>query len=121
MKFFRKSRVRRVMTVFTGIIFLNLSFFLAEVSALKIGNENKQLVENLIRIFSTVSEEEKDINSGEPKDAGFSTAKEIDLHLSEHIRQFNAEFVTILKIYSDLHCQLTKSRFAETPSQPPEA
>jgi hypothetical protein len=109
------------MTVFTGLVFLNLSFFLAEVTALNIGKENQQLIENLVRIFATVSEEEKDINTGESTDTASSLAKEVDLHLSEHLRQFNTEFVIILKAYADLHCQLSKSRFAETPSQPPEA
>lgn len=109
------------MTVFTGIVFLNLSFFLAEVTALKIGKENKQLVENLVRIFSTVSEEEKDINTGESADTASSFAKEVDLHLTEHVRQCNTEFIVILKVYADLHCQLSSSRFTEIPSQPPEA
>lgn len=109
------------MAVFTGLIFLNLSFFLAEVSALKIGKENKQLIENLVRIFSTVSEEEKDINTGESADTAASLAKEVDLHLLDHVRHFNSEFVIILKVYADVYCQFSKSRFGETPSQPPEA
>jgi hypothetical protein len=121
MKFFRKKHIRKLMAVFTGIVFLNLSFFLAEVSALKIGKENQQLIENLVRIFSTVSEEEKDINTGESADPASSIVKEVDLHLAEHVRHFNTEFIIILKAYADLHCQLSKSRFAETPSQPPEA
>ena len=121
MKFFRKKHIRKLMTVFTGIVFLNLSFFLAEVSALKIGKDNKQLIENLVRIFSTVSEEEKDINTGESADTAASFAKEVDLHLTEHTRHFNSEFIIILKVYADVYCQLSKSRFAETPSQPPEA
>ena len=121
MKLFRKKHISKLLSLFTGIVFLNLSFFLAEISALKIGKENKQLVENLVRIFSTVSEEEKDINAGESSDAAASFAKEVDLHLSEQVRQFNTEFVIILKVYADLHCQFSTSRFAETPSQPPEA
>lgn len=108
------------MTVFTGIVFLNMSFFLAEVSALRLDKYDKKMLENLVRSFSCVSEEERDA-SAESTDAGGSSVKEVDLYLVDHIRTFTEGYTLELIIYGSYRDQLPTTRFAERPNQPPEA
>ena len=67
------------MTLFTGLIFLNMSFFLAEVSALKL-SQDKKMFSNIIKLISSnAAEEEKDAFGGTDED---SSAKEVDLIFS---------------------------------------
>ena len=67
------------MTLVTGLIFLNMSFFLAEVSALKI-NQDKKMFSNIIKLISNnTAEEEHDAFGGPDED---SSAKEVDLIFS---------------------------------------
>ena len=67
------------MTLLTGLIFLNMSFFLAELSALKV-SQDKKIFSNIIKLISSnASEEEKDAFGG---DDGDSSSKEIDLIFS---------------------------------------
>ena len=64
------------MTLFTGLIFLNMSFFLAEVSALKL-NQDKKTFANIVKmITNSAAEEEKDVFGGTDEDC---SAKEVDL------------------------------------------
>lgn len=120
MKFFREAYIRKVMTVFTGIVFLNMSFFLAEVSALKLDKYDKKMLENLVRSFSCVSEEERDA-SAESTDTGGASVKEVDLYLVDHIRTFTEGYTLQLKNYGNYRDQMLTTRFAERPNQPPEA
>jgi len=67
------------MTLFTGLIFLNMSFFLFEVSALKI-SQDKKMYSNIMKLISSnAAEEEKDAFGGQEED---SSAKEVDLIFS---------------------------------------
>jgi len=73
----RGRRIQQVLTLVTGVIFLNMSFFLAEISALKL-DKNQEMVENIAKLIAgAASEEEKDIFGGESEDAKWS--KEVDL------------------------------------------
>ena len=75
------------MTLFTGVIFLNMSFFLAEVSALKI-RQDKKLFSNIIKLISSnAAEEEKDAFGGPEED---SSAKEVDLIFSYSVHTIHA-------------------------------
>ena len=68
--------MRNLMTLFTGLVFLNMSFFLFEVSALKL-NQDKTMFSNIIKLISnSAAEEEKDVFGGTDEDC---TAKEVDL------------------------------------------
>jgi hypothetical protein len=60
------------MSVFTALVFLNMSFFLAEISALKI-EKNKPLLENVAKLIAGSSaEEEKDAFGGTEEDVNIS-------------------------------------------------
>ena len=74
---FRNTYVKNIMALFTGLIFLNMSFFLAEVSALKL-TLDKKMVENIAKLISSsAAEEEKDVFGGTPDED--CSAKEVDL------------------------------------------
>jgi hypothetical protein len=61
-------------------VFLNLSFFLTELSLLNIKNENSALYCSLTQAFSTICEEEKDPLNNESSDTG-TEGKELDVIL----------------------------------------
>ena len=76
MRILKNIYVRNLMTLFTGLVFLNMSFFLFEVSALKL-NQDKTMFSNIIKLISNTSaEEEKDAFGGADEDY---SAKEVDL------------------------------------------
>jgi hypothetical protein len=76
MLIFKKLYVRNLMTLFTGLVFLNMSFFLAEVAALKL-NQDKKIFSNIVKLISnSAAEEEKDAFGGTDEDC---SAKEVDL------------------------------------------
>lgn len=77
MKVFRTTYVSNTFALFTGLVFLNMSFFLAEISALKL-SEDKKLIENVAKLIAgSASEEESDAPMGSPDED--ASAKEIDL------------------------------------------
>jgi hypothetical protein len=80
MKIFRDGLVKNGFALFTGIIFLNMSFFLFEVSLLKL-NQDKQMMANIAKLLSAgASEEERDVFGGSADED--SSAKEVDLLFS---------------------------------------
>lgn len=65
---FRIKAVLRGSILITGLIFLNMNFFLAEVSALEL-DKDRNMAENIAKLIATSStEEEKDVFGGESKD-----------------------------------------------------
>ncbi len=76
----RSSFVSRIIAVVTGLIFLNMSFFLSEIRLLKLDVSNSTLVENIVKMISGVGfEEEKDSMSESGETSGGETI--IDFHL----------------------------------------
>ncbi|MGC1241946.1 MAG: hypothetical protein WA874_10165 [Chryseosolibacter sp.] len=62
MEFFRKKTITRIFSLFTGVIFLNMSFFLAEVCMLDL--KDKQMIENVCNlVINAGMEEERDAHS----------------------------------------------------------
>jgi len=119
MKFLRIKSVSNALSLFTGIVFLNMSFFLAEVSALKL-DKDKKMIENIAKLIAgSSSEEEKDVFGGAADED--SAAKEIDLIFSYTIYTPDG-FAYILK--SDGHLLkhgLPRLGNYEIYSPPPEA
>ena len=61
MRLLRNPTVRRIFSVFTAVMFLNLSLFLSGISLLY--PDNKQMVENVSKVV--LNEEEKDSHGTE--------------------------------------------------------
>ena len=78
MNFWRLTLLRRVLTAFTGLVFINMSFFLVEMNALELRKKNKVLWENMVKVFAGVNEEEKG-GAGELADEADPLTKEVDL------------------------------------------
>jgi len=116
MQFYRKRLVSLCFLVVTGITFLNMSFFLAEISMLK-GSYNKNVLENIARMFSaSLSEEETDSEGGE----GSPPYKEVDLcqqHYN-HLRFEDSYLSTTLRSMNGLH--MPHSGFQEIVTPPPD-
>ncbi len=79
MKFFRKEYTLRFLTILSGIVFLNLSFFLAELNAFEFNKKDKALYEALVACLSGISEEERDPLGGESGSETESLSKEVVL------------------------------------------
>ena len=63
MKVFTNMVMKKMMTLFTVIIFFNMNFFLAEVEALQL-LKNRKMMENIAKLVAgAANEEEKDIVS----------------------------------------------------------
>ena len=114
---FRQKYVKKVMIFVTGITFLNMSFFLAEVAALKL-TKNKAMMENIARLISGAGfEEERDI-CGETSEDSFS---EVDLHNHHHgFNQHNALYLIAQRRGDLWNDQFSSSGYRETFSPPPE-
>lgn len=78
MTLFRKKGIMNFLTALMSVVFLNLSFFHAELHAFDLKNENKALYEYLVDNFSSICEDEKDSASGESSE-GESITKEINI------------------------------------------
>lgn len=84
MRFFRKECPLRFFTTLSGIVFLNLSFFLAELNAFEFNKKDKALYEALVSCLSGISEEERDPVGGETGAETESLSKEVVLYVTYH-------------------------------------
>jgi hypothetical protein len=80
MRLFRNQYISSGLTLITGLVFLNLSFFLTELSLFNCKNENSALYSSLAQAFSTICEEEKDPLNNESSDTE-NEGKELDIIL----------------------------------------
>ncbi|HEY5750676.1 MAG TPA: hypothetical protein VIU12_31655 [Chryseolinea sp.] len=95
MNFWRPPLLRRILTAFTGLVFINMSFFLVEMNALELRKKNKVLWENMVKVFAGVNEEEKGC-AGELADEADALTKEVDLE-ANIIAAITLHFVIVTK------------------------
>jgi hypothetical protein len=97
MNVFRNKLVKIVFLVVTGLTFFNMSFFLAEVSALKSAYGKTQM-ENIARLFTaSLAEEETDHGGTEE----VQLLKETDL-LEGHVYHLHFEMIGIANVLKSL-------------------
>lgn len=118
MTFFRRNHIQRFLTLVTGLVFLNLSFFMTELSWLNLEKHDKQMLKQLVTMLARVSEEEKGAHGG--AESG-TFAKEVDLYLSVYAGDLSSGYTLITNnVYS--HQQAVPlAGMHDTPLQPPEA
>lgn len=80
MRILRTTMANGAFSLLTGMLFLNMSFFLAEVSVLKMG-KNKPLFENISKILSGTSAEDEQDAFGSTSDED-TFENEVDLLLT---------------------------------------
>jgi hypothetical protein len=120
MKVFRNRVVLTLTTLLTGVLFLNMSFFLAEVSALKL-TQNKKMVENIAKLVAgAASEEEKDAFGGSGSE-DLKGVTEIDLLLHHKTSLSDYTVLPQQLTYMASHGQKTLAGTRDTVIQPPEA
>jgi hypothetical protein len=118
LKLFRNRVAQRIVTVLTGLVFLNMSFFMIELSALKLGQHDKEMLQDLVTMLARVSEEEKGTHSA-PIDSGM--AKEVDLYVHQYTSELSAGY-TLIATNLFAHLQANpRAGIHDTPLQPPEA
>lgn len=117
LKFFKRKPIQNWTFLFTGILFLNMSFFLAEVSALKL-NKNKQLIENIAKLIAgAASEEEKDAFGSEKSD----NLNELDLTFDLIFETPFEQPLLSLATFMSLHDSKPEGRGSAPFNPPPEA
>ncbi len=98
MEKFRKHISAKLMALMTGIIFLNMSFFLTEIRYLGLHISHAKMVENVVKALAGVGfEEEKDSMS----ESGTSESGHIvDLHIIIHPDSANESFQNASKLFA---------------------
>jgi hypothetical protein len=112
----RQHILTKGFTLLTGVIFLNTSFFLAELSFMQ--TSNRALMETIAKLISNSGlEEERDGESSE-KD---SSAKEIDF-LIHQMHQYNrSSFLIATKANHMLDDHYPHANYSQTFSPPPDS
>lgn len=116
-KFFKWKPVRLVCLMFTGILFLNMSFFLAEAAALEL-NKNKETAEQITKLWRGVAEEEKDVNNGAEK--GADDLKEMDFVFHTGITHSSDKTFVALLTYLNEQDRKPDSGITSRFNPPPE-
>jgi hypothetical protein len=116
MNSFRQHILARAFALLTGLVFLNMSFFLAEVSML--GLTNPELIENVAKLISSSGfEEERDGESS----GNDSSAKEVDLLIHQIQLHHSALFLITTKIIRILEDHYPHANYALIFSPPPDS
>lgn len=118
MLMFKSNYIKNVMTLLTGLIFLNMSFFLFEVSALKL-HQDKKLLMNIAKLISASSAEEEKGSVGGSADEDFS-AKEVDLFVSYTIHAIGDDILSLNTKRCVLNVGMPLLGSYEIYSPPPE-
>lgn len=115
---FRKHITARFMALLTGIIFLNMSFFLTEVRFLGLHLTHTKMVENIVKALAGVGfEEEKDSMAETSTGDGEQIA---DLHITIYpVGSFDS-FRLSSKLYSCRHCLSFSSAEPDVLTPPPK-
>jgi len=119
MMIFNNNYVTNVIALFTGLIIFNMSFFLAEVSALKL-TQDKKMIENIVKLISSSApEEEKDVFGGSAGEEG--SAKEVDLIFNYSVHTIHGRMLLIDNKRCAVDHGLALPGSYEIYSPPPEA
>lgn len=115
MKVLRYQAVTRTFCLITGIIFLNMSFFLAEVPMLDL--KDKQMIDNICKLMLNGGlEEERDGHSG----GSDAPSKEFSLSINESLLRHSAFYLITSKIHQISEDLYPHANHSEKYSPPPE-
>ena len=115
MKMFRKSAITRIFSLVTGVIFLNMSFFLAEMCMLDL--TDRQMVENVCNlVINGGLEEERDAHAN----GGDIPVKEFSMASDDLLLRHTSLFLIASKIHQDCEDHYLHADHSETFSPPPE-
>jgi hypothetical protein len=119
MKEVRTNILSKLLAILTGIIFLNMSFFLTELRVLELDVANHDLVVNIVKMISGVGfEEEKDC-MGESSESG-SFEQIVDLHITVQSESLSGYYLISNNLYLFSQSHLFKSAVHEIATPPPK-
>lgn len=118
MYFFRKKRIKYFLLLFTGIAFLNLSFFLAEVSLLKLDKDNR-MIETITNVITGAGFEEESETTSDSHETG-SSLKEVKLLITQNLNHHGSLFLIAQQRNGILVLPRPESGFSQVFSPPPE-
>lgn len=115
--FIRNPFLTRSVTLFIGIMFLNLSFIMTEVKFLELEKNNRSLFENLMRIASGSGIEEE-------KDATGESSNELkgDLTFYIHLdaKSLHSNYQLTINLHGDNTAFKLLNTYREIFSPPPD-
>ena len=112
MKILRQQWVRRIFSLCTGLMFLNITFLISGVSLLN--PEDRQMIENVGKLV--LNEEEKDAHGSQ---TGAHEKALVCLYEDVHMRQ-SSLFLIAEKLHHPTGDLLLHDGHAENVSPPPE-
>ena len=111
----RHKTVTRIFALITGVVFLNMSFFLAEVCLLDF--QDKQMIENVCNlVINGGLEEERDSHSG----GGDAPQKIFPLVGDKLLLRHSSLFLIACKTYTDSEDHYRHADHSETFTPPPD-
>jgi hypothetical protein len=114
MNCFRKNFFSKIAALITGLLFLNMSFLLAEIDLLEVSD--RQILENIARLVSMGGlEEERDGDSQTEKDASIEDFIIPHPGVSEQAK--SSELKTEIHALDDLY---RHANYSQTFSPPPD-
>lgn len=117
MQFFREIYTRSSLTFLTGMIFLNMGFFLMEVKILEL-HKNRQLMENISKIIrSSPLEEERDTTTSSFSGSGLGQEEYLAGH---HRSNYPRSFFFINNASSLFHVGGLAKGYSKKICPPPE-
>jgi hypothetical protein len=115
---FRKHIAAKFMAMLTGVIFLNMSFFLAEIRLLELHLSHAPMVENVVKAMAGVGFEEEKDSMGESSESESGHA--VDLHILVHPVSLAGSIETNFRLYGCDHNLKVASSKAEITTPPPK-
>jgi hypothetical protein len=115
---FRKHIGAKLMAFMTGIIFLNMSFFLTEVRYLGLHITHTKMVENIVKALAGVGFEEEKDSMGESSATGGEQI--VDLHMTIHPGSSIDSFRNTSKLYGCRHNMDFSSSKPDVITPPPK-
>ena len=116
MMMLRNQTIARVFSLFTGIIFLNMSFFLAEVCLLDF--QDKNMIENVCNLVINGGLEEERDGHTSGTDA---QAKVFSLASSDLLIRHSSLFLIAAKIHHDWQDRYRHADHSQKFSPPPDS
>ena len=115
MMIFRNQGVTRTFSLLTGVIFLNMSFFLAEVCMLDL--KDRQMIENVCNlVINGGLEEERDAHSA----GGDVPLKVFSMVSVDLLMRHSSLFLIAAKMHQDAEDHYLHADHSEIFSPPPE-
>jgi hypothetical protein len=115
---FRNHIAAKLLAFMTGVIFLNMSFFMCEIRLLGLHVSHTKMIENVVKALAGVGFEEEKDSLGETAEG--ESGLIVDLHMTVHHLACIDSFITSSKLYDSRHNLEVSSGKTEIIIPPPK-